>query len=336
MMYLKPDGRIDLEHRSLFLRGDPFRSNVVSAAEDGRMSILSPDLKRVRSLQHSTRIRAVSPNPSGQGFAVVEDGSGSLIVQDHAGRLLELAAPDADKGEPGWFERGFGDCFFDRSGAFLWLAARRSAEEIEIRLIETAAWSLVARATVGDPFRWSSCSFHPTGRPGLLSLWLAAGQDGQQVYWLEEDRGGISCTLEPRLTNSLPPVFSPGGERLLVVGEDGAICQYGFPGMHRIGPPLISGDEDDQFAVSLAYLDEGRALAASNEQRIFLIDTARMKVEEEVALEGHEPRPIAEYDPALGRVMASEQGSGTDIVYFEGLGDAIFFVYRREGGIGSP
>jgi hypothetical protein len=44
MMFLKPDGMIDLEHRADLLQGTPFRSVVVAAARDGQLSILSPDL----------------------------------------------------------------------------------------------------------------------------------------------------------------------------------------------------------------------------------------------------------------------------------------------------
>ncbi len=51
-----------------------------------------------------------------------------------------------------------------------------------------------------------------------------------------------------------------------------------------------------------------------------------MKVEGEVFLEGHEPRPIGEYYPSL----AMEKGLGTDISYFLRLGSIICFVYRRD------
>jgi len=45
-MFLKPHGKIDLNHRAHFLRGTPPMSVVIVAAQDGRYSILSPDLKR--------------------------------------------------------------------------------------------------------------------------------------------------------------------------------------------------------------------------------------------------------------------------------------------------
>jgi hypothetical protein len=327
MMFLKPDGRIDLEHRACFLRGAPHRSVVIAAAEDGQLSILSPDLQKVQLRRFPSTIRAVSPHPSSQRLAWVDGGAGVLTIHNLDGsRAVEVAPPQIHEDSPNWLKQGFEDCHFDDGGEFLWLAAPRTAEECEIHLIETNAWSLVDRATVNDPFGGSSCSFHSTGRPGLVALWLAAGQDGQQVYWLNRTRSGFSCTLEERLTNTIPPVFSPSGEQLLVVNEDHAICKFDFPAMRQVALPLESGDEDNPFVESLCYLNDRQALASTNEQRIFVVDTARMEVEAEVSLKGHEPRPIGEYYPRLSK----EQGLGTDITYCARLGDVIIFVYRHD------
>jgi hypothetical protein len=116
------------------------------------------------------------------------------------------------------------------------------------------------------------------------------------------------------------------------VNEDGAICKYFFPNMDQVDPALESGDEDNPFAESLVYLNERQALASTNEGRVFMVDTARLAIEDEVAVEGHEPRPIGEYYPTL----AHEGGLATDISWFTKLGDAIIFVFRRDRGIGLP
>ena len=208
----------------------------------------------------------------------------------------------------------------------------RQKREGEILLIETATWSLVARAVVEDPFGSSSWSFHDTGRPGLVALWLAAGQDGQRVYWLRREGDGFSCTLEPRLIDTIPPIFSPGGEHFLVLDEVRNLCKYEWNSGEQVGLPLDLEEEDDTFAESLAYLNERQVLASTNEGRIFLVDTDRMEIEDEVALEGHEPRPIGEYYPML----AHETGWATDITGFARLGRMIFFTYRRDRGTSSP
>ena len=335
MMVLKPDGRIDLEHRSYFLGGSPGRSLVVSASAEGLLSILSPDLKEAHSYRYPAKILAISPHPSDRRLALIggEGRLGSLFVHDpDAEPPVGIVPPRGREDAPGRINSGIEDCHFDDSGAFLWLAVPLSTREGEIQLIETATWSLVARAVVEDPVGWSAWSFHDTGRPGLVALWLAAGQDGQRVYWLRRDGAGFSCTLEPRLVNTIPPIFSPDGEHLLVLDQANNICKYESNGGEQVGLPLDLEEEDDMFAESLAYLNARQVLASTNEGRMFLVDTDRMEIEEEVALEGHEPRPIGEYYPML----AHETGWATDITGFARLGRVIFFTYRRDRGTSSP
>jgi hypothetical protein len=326
MMNLRPDGRVDLEHRAYFLRPAQPRTVIVAAAEGGVLSIvtLGSATERVDGLPG--KIRCVAPHPSDRRLALIDGVTGSLVVQDYAGnRFFDADPPQVDDDAPNWIKPGFEACLFDDSGELLWLAAPRNGEECEIQLLETAGWSLVARITVEDPFGGSSYSFHHTGRPGLISIWLAAGQDGQQVYWLNRDGKQFSCVSEPHLTNTIPPIFSPRGERLAVINEDNAVCQYEFPSMRCIGSPLISGEEDNPFQVSVAFLSERQILAGTGNGRIFIVDARRTRIEDEVALEGHDPKPIGVYYLRL----AHEPGLGTDISYFERLGDAIFFVCRR-------
>src|SRR5262249_37362182 len=151
--------------------------------------------------------------------------------------------------------------------------------------------------------------FHSTGKSGLISLWVAAGQDGQEVYLLKREGSGFTFNRVRELTNCIPPTFSQDGTELLTVTEDFSIRRYAFPSMENLAPPCFSGDEDNPFAESLCYLDDQRALAGTGEGRVFLVDTASMQIEDEIAIEGHEPRPIWEYYPTL----AKERGLGTDI-----------------------
>jgi hypothetical protein len=195
-------------------------------------------------------------------------------------------------------------------------------------LVETKGWSVTRSAVVEDRFGQSSFLFHSTGKPGLISLWVAAGQDGQEVYLLKQESSGFSSSRVEELTNCIPPAFSKDGTELLTVTEDFSVCRYAFPSMKQLGPPLLSGDEDNPFAESLCYLDSQHALAGTGEQRIFLVDTASMQIEDEIAIEGHEPRPIWEYYPTL----AKERGLGTDITWFAMLGSVIVFVFRRDRG----
>lgn len=331
-MFLKPDGKIDLEHRAYFLRGAPLRSVVIAAAADGLLSIVSPDLKKVQLRRFPSKARAVSPHPLDQCLAWVDGKTGSLSVQGFDGsRILEIAPPPVRETTPQWIQRGFDDCFYSEDGRYLWTIAPLNSGDMMVQLHEAETGDTVDKATVKDPFGGSSCSFHPTGRPSLISLWLAAGNpDMVQVYWLKQTRNGFSCTLEANLRNSVPPAFSPGGDQFLALKEGHAICKFEFPAMRQVSSPLESEDEDNPFAESLCYFNDRQALASTGKQRIFVVDTVQMKVEAEASLEGHEPRPIGEYYPTL----AKERGLGTDLFYFERLGDVIIFVYRRDRGTG--
>ena len=263
-------------------------------------------------------------------MAVTCAKTNSIGSSPNGKRLLEIASPQVHEGTSNSMKTGFGDCHFDESGKLLWLSAPLSAEDCEIRLIESETGSLVEKTVIADPFGGSDCSFHNTERPDLISLWLAAGQDGQQVYWLKQGHNGFSCTLEPALANTTPPAFSPSGSQFLVTNEERGLCKYDYSAMQMVGLPLVSEDEDNPFAESLAFLNERLALAGTNEGRIFTVDTDRMTIEEEVALEDHEPRAIGDYYPTL----AKEKGLATDISWFTKLGDVIVFIYRRDRGKG--
>jgi len=328
---MKPDGRIDLEHRAYFLRGSPGNPVFTAAAEDGHVSLVNLASNSLRLLRPTTKLRAISPHPTEPLFACVDGKSGLLIVQSLAGKkIAEVEPPCIATDASQSIKQGFDDCYFDEGGDFLWLVAPISDDECELSLVETKGWSVVQSAAVEDEFGASSCSFHYTGRPGLVSLWIAAGQDGQQVYWLKRKAVGFSLKKADKLSNCIPPVFSPDSSEFLVVTEDNAICRYAFARAKQIGSPLESGDEDNPFAESLCYLDGRCAIAGTGEGRIFLVDTERLRIEEEVAIERHEPRPIGEYYPTL----AKERGLGTDITWFTRLDDVVVFVYRRDRGTG--
>ena len=136
-------------------------------------------------------------------------------------------------------------------------------------------------------------------------------------FTVEHFNDPVDCT---------PPVFSPGGSELLLQSHDSSIRRLAFPDMALLGGPLETGDPDDPFQESICYLDEGHALAGTGAGRIFVIDTQEMAIVDEIALEGHEPRPMGEYFPRL----AAETGLATDLTWFARVGDTILFAYRRD------
>lgn len=331
MKPLTPNGKIDLEHRAYFLRGSSDHLGVIAASEEGHVTLLELSTNSTRHQRPTKKLRAISPHPTEPAIAFVDGNSGSLVVQNLAGKkVVEIESPCIATDGSSSIGQGFADCYFDEGGDFLWLVAPLSVDECELTLVETKGWSVVQKAVLEDPFGASDCSFHPAGNSGLVSLWIAAGQDGQQVYWLKRKGVDFSVKKVDELTNCIPPVFSPDGSEFLVVTEDNSISRFAFPSLKHPGSPFESGDEDNPFTESLCYLDDRNALASTGEGRIFLVDTTKMRIEEEIALEGHEPRPIGEYYPSL----SNEQGLGTDISWFTKIGNVIVFIYRRDRGTG--
>src|SRR6185437_5595612 len=120
-------------------------------------------------------------------------------------------------GAPDWIRPRFEGCYFDESGDFLWLIGWLGDQEVEVQLLRADNWSIVGKHKVEARHFGSSSSFHETGRPGLVSLWLAAGDICQDVYWLNRSDRGFSCHVVPELVDTPPPAFSPDGSHFLTV-----------------------------------------------------------------------------------------------------------------------
>lgn len=264
-------------------------------------------------------------------IAWVETECGSVVVQALTGQTVtEILPPPLAAHSSRWVTQGFTDCYFDETDDFLWLAAPLSDNEAELLLIETKNWKIVQKAAVEDPFGSSHWSFHSTGRPGVISVWAAAGQDGQQIYWLTRDSSNFSLQKADELVDCIPPVFSPDGSEFLIVARDSSIRRYTFENMEQRGPSLFSPDEDNPFEGYLLYLHGRRALAKTLHARLYVVDLERMSIEDEVAIEGHEPRPTCEYYP----ILAEDRTLVTDISWFTKVGNVVVFVYRRDEGSG--
>jgi hypothetical protein len=325
MVVLKPTAELELDDATHY----------VLASEGRPLSLLAPTMASlvhapsgpVQPLRMARHPGHAILHPGGSMLARIHGGSGELVVRDITGKTLFTMAPPPIEGRSS-LRRGFDDFRFEGDGRFLWAVAPMSENACQINLIETTGWTTVHSVGVDEPIGGSKFVLDDTPWPGLLSLWAAAGQDGQQVYWVARDHETNTILVETvaQLANCTPPVFSPDGEEFLVLAEFNELKRYAFPGVDVLGGPLESGDEDNPFAESMCYLDGRRAIVGTGEGRIFLVDVERMAVEDEVAVEGHEPRPIGEYYPNL----ADEKGLATDIAWFERVGEGVLFGYSRE------
>ncbi len=253
-----------------------------------------------------------------------EPGKLSILRSDGA-LTFETMPPACDDA----MKASFDGCLFTDDGKFLWCSSPISTDEIEVQLRETEEWSVVAKTVIEDPFGQSSTSFHCANND-VTALWVAAGQDGQQVFWMAKDADWCGATVEPCLRDTVPPAFSPGGGEFLVIGDEGVLRRYEFPSRALVGTCESPDGESDVFADHVHYLDDRRALATTFNSRVFLVDVPNMRILDEIALAGHEPRPIEYYYPRL----RGDTQLCTDISYSVGCGDTIVFVCRSDRGSG--
>ena len=321
---------VNLDHRAYHLRGAPSQSLCVAASSEGAITLVDIDSGRRSFGRMRSKIHDIYPHPSQRLLALIDDEEGKLSVVDFDGtRLFEQEPPPRNKTVSDWEQQGFDGCFFDQNGDYLWsVAPPLTRGTVEVQLRETNRWSLVGSVTVLDPFEESSCSFHATCKPDMTALWLAAGQNGQRVYWVTKHSDSVDAELEPFLEDTTAPVFAPVGNEFLVIDDLPSVCKYRFPTERKLGVCRSKRGEALYFGGYLCYLDARSALVHSHHSRLFRIDLRAMKIAEEIVIRGHEPRPFEEYYPTL----RGDQTLCTDITYFARFGESVVLGYHRETG----
>ncbi len=198
-------------------------------------------------------------------------------------------------------ENGFQDCWFDADGVRFWCMKVIEAQEVEIQIRDTNSWQIQRKLLLKDPFGWSSFSFHPHPENQILAIWAAAGQDGQQVYWLYDDGIKIHAVEVACLADTTPPVFHPAGSEFLVLDDSNReLSRLSFPDCNLLGQCQWPWpDSDDGFDYSMCYLSDDRVLINTGNGRMYIINLHNMEISDELILIGHEPRPCKELYPTL-------------------------------------
>ena len=148
-------------------------------------------------------------------------------------------------------------------------------------------------------------------------------------YWLRLTPAGIDLQHQPELDGCTPPCFNARGDRFVARnGYD--LAAFAFPSCQRVHSPVTPGEQDDEWAESLSYVDAGddRVLASTNEGRVFVVAQAEGEKIAEVALEGHEPKPCHQVYPVLSR---SETHLCTDLHAFAAVGNNLVLSVHTNG-----
>ena len=141
------------------------------------------------------------------------------------------------------------------------------------------------------------------------------------------DGSAIVADRFPDLEEGAWPSFSPAGNEFLVATGAGELQRYKFP-----RGPLIANlqwpfdPKDSQIGDLVSFVDASRALVASNEGRLYLVDLNKMAIEDEISIRGHEPKPAVELYPSLGE----NRGLCSDLSFFLSVLPGRFLSIHRK------
>jgi hypothetical protein len=233
-------------------------------------------------------------------IATAADGGAGTIVWHHAGVFaFETAhcvsltihcdgvhiAVAGSRGifardESGWDEFLAGEfisCRFDSEG-HLWTCRKLDADKARLERWDASRWTKLAETDIADPFGDSHFELWPHPTRGAVTVWAAAGQDGQALYWAIPENDQIQIEPFADLDETTPPAFSPNGDEFLIVSE-GTLRRYAYPSGQLLGS--VQPDEDDEdgwFAEYIAYAGAERAVLTTLAERLVVVDLRDMEI----------------------------------------------------------
>lgn len=313
MILVKPFARVKLRHRAVHMDVAP-SGLLVAVSKDGMGSVVEPGQVKPKEFDLSSHPKGIAISPSGDLLAVAKEFALSLI------RLPDFAEKQCIHG-------AFESCLF--RGSLLWTAARTGMDTAMVDVRELNEGKVLARVEVEDPFGESSLMLFRGPNENTVALWVAAGQDGQCLYWMEHTGSTMTATRCPNLEETTPPAFDHDGGRFLVVSEND-LCLHDYPG--GAPPGKLEWPFDDDFpSEMISFVGEHHALMHSGNGRLFLVDLQAMKIAEEIALEGHPLRPTRELYPNL-----KNDALCSDLSTFMPLPNGAFVSVHRELPAKSP
>lgn len=315
--------KLPLNHSAHFLKSALGGGHFVAASDDGMLTTVNNQLKRVTEFKIDSKITGIAIHPFKELIAVASGDNASLQFFNFEGFLV---AEFLDRESSYCI-----DCDFHFDGEKILCISRHAADEITLQLIEAqtsavkSSITLLDSLNLEDPFIDSCCTLDFNSDSKTLALILAGGQDGQQGYWLSI-APKLSAHLEPRLANTTHPVFSPNGDLFLVLEAQERIVKYRFPDIQELGSYVMDDGDDDSIGIDCCFVDSSNFLIRSERGRLFLIDIEEMTILEEVVIADHEPKEGRFYYPRLSKFTSIS----TDIDRFTKLGDKIVMMYQNQ------
>lgn len=330
-MQLRNNFICKLKHRSFFLRGKNYP--ISAELENKEFIITNLDETYSNLVIRAASIYEISFLVSKEIISLIDPKTGNLVIVDFQGNILFWEEPPKLAiNYPDTARNSFLSTYFDKNEKYLWCVSTLPFSKVEIQLRQIKDYSVISRYAMEDPFGDSHFSFYPTNNPNQLALWVAAGQDGTQIYWLENSNENIICQ-ESSFFDMSPPIFSPKGDDFLVLDNDeNLLYRYLYPQLEEVGRCKWEADNDmDSIGLYYDYLNQDYAIVSSNEGRILLLKIKEMKIADEIIIENHEPFPVSHYYP----ILTKENHLCTDLITFEKIGDHMVFSYRLDENVDS-
>ncbi|MEG4807064.1 hypothetical protein QUA82_04450 [Microcoleus sp. F8-D3] len=289
--------------------------SMATSCDCKKVTLVDRNLSPKYEYHLTDEISCLAISPKGDLLAaIMANGNHLAIVTANNQLVYEQQLPNPPVKHYLYNENGFQDCWFDADGLRFWCMKLIESDQVEIQIRDTNSWQIQRKFLLKDPFGGSTFSFQPHPENQILALWAAAGQDGQQVYWLYDDGIKIHAVEVACLADTTPPVFHPAGSEFLVLDDSNReLSRFSFPDCNLLGQCQWPWpDSDDSFDYSMCYLSDDRLLINTNEGLMYLIDLNKMEMLDELILSGHEPRPSQELYPNLNE----EEGLCSDLDCF--------------------
>jgi hypothetical protein len=286
--------------------------HVVALSGKGAGSLISPDQRTITPFQVRFDPRGVSVSADGSVLAVTGRNEIAILSTSDLKTIHGL-------------NDSFESCRFSANG-LLWTCARLYSETVVLEIWEPKTWTRVARTKITDPYGGSCFDLLSHPDQNCVVAWPAAGQDGQCLFWARHHAQTIEVERFPELDCTTWPSFSPTRDELLVI-SGGELQRYGYPrgpiSRRMEWPPE---DQEDRMGDYVSYIDADNALVQSANGRLYLVYLQAMTIDEEVSLQGHEPKLASELYPNL----KSDRALCSDLSFFLPFpGDQFLSVHRE-------
>ena len=251
-------------------------------------------------------ISGVAFHPCKELAAFVTD-NGMAVSDFHGNRLWE-------------YHKKVAALLFSRDGDELWIAEIIDSNTLFISVVDVESGMENSANTMEDPLYESHLSL--AHGPDCVLLQLAAGQDGIELWRLDDRESALRREVVFPHHCHIMPAFRPDGRRLLTLEKDeGLFYSYTWPEAELLAKQQDFAFDDEELCNNycIIYLQNGLAIVQSASDRFYLLDLDKMERLEELVIEGFAPVPTNVIYPRL----KDDESLCSPIVLFERLGDLL-------------